>query len=561
MRPTCYHPAQTSPAGKAGDAALGPTGESAPTTPAPIRSQSYESRYRGRRLTIDAAHWDIWADLPRATISPNIYGHFIEHLGRCVYEGIWVGPDSKIPNEDGFRLDTLRALRDLPTPVLRWPGGCFADDYHWEEGIGPRERRRRSRNLWWFDEDSNEFGTDEFIEFCRRIGAEPYICANVGTGTPSEASNWIEYCNGAGNTHFAQLRRENGSDEPYDARYWGVGNENWACGGNFSPEEYAGAFRQFATFMKGRLDDIDLVAVGGLPGNHCPDDWNQRFLATLGAYQKPPLPALIPRLMDHLSIHRYNYKFVGPDDEDFTDAEHYDLLVSSLQIDEDIRKTSELLGYYAGVDHRIGIVVDEWGAMYDQGRRDAGWVQRNTLHDAVMAATTLNVFNRWADWVTMANISQTVNELQCVVKTDGDRMWLTPTYHAFKLFAGHMGNQVLQDELESPELEVGQPDGDQTMLPLVSTSASRSPDGRELALTLVNRHIKDAIEVTVRVKGDFSVQAGHLHQLAGDDVRAQNSADEPERIRPVERPFKGSANEFAIELPPHSISALRLALG
>ena len=167
---------------------------------------------------------------------------------------------------------------------------------------------------------------------------------------------------------------------------------------------------------------------------------------------------------------------MGPDDKGFTDAEYYDLLVSSLQIDEDIRKTSELLGYYAGVDDRIGIVVDEWGAMYDQGRRDAGWVQRNTLLDAVMAATTLNVFNRWADWVTMSNISQSVNELQCVIKTDGDRMWLTPTYHAFNLFAGHMGNQVLQDELETPELEVGQPDGDQTMLPLVSTSASRSPD-------------------------------------------------------------------------------------
>ena len=561
MRRACYHPAQTSPAGKAGDAALRPTGESAPTTPAPIRSQSYESRYRSRRLTIDTANWQIWADLPRATISPNIYGQFIEHLGRCVYEGIWVGPDSNIPNEDGFRLDTLRALRDLPTPVLRWPGGCFADDYHWEDGIGPRERRRRSRNLWWLDEDSNEFGTDEFIELCRRIGAEPYICANVGTGTPTEASNWVEYCNGTGNTHLVQLRRDNGSELPYNVRFWGVGNENWACGGNFSPEEYAAAFRQFATFMKGRLDDIDLVAVGGLPGNACPDDWNQRFLATLGTYQKPPLPALIPRLMDHLSIHRYYYKFVGPDDQDFTDAEYYDLLVSSLQIDEDIRKTSELLGYYAGVDDRIGIVVDEWGAMYDQGRRDAGWVQRNTLLDAVMAATTLNVFNRWAEWVTMANISQTVNELQCVIKTDGDRMWLTPTYHAFKLFAAHMGNQVLQDELESPELEVVQSGDAPIPLPLVSTSASRSPDGRELVLTLVNRHIKDAIEATVRIKGDRRVQAGHLHQLAGDDVRAQNSADEPERVRSVERPFKDSANEFAIELPPHSISALRLALG
>ena len=367
----------------------------------------------------------------------------------------------------------------------------------------------------------------------------------LGTGTPTEASNWVEYCNATRNTHLVQLRRDNGRDEPYDVRYWGVGNESWACGGNFSPEEYAGAFRQFATFMKGRTDDIDLVAVGGLPGNACPDDWNQRFLATLDAYQKPPLPALVPRLMDHLSIHRYFYKFVGPADEDFTDAEYYDLVASSLQVDEDIRKTSELLGYYAGVDdrNRIGIVVDEWGALYDQGLRDAGWTQRNTLLDAVMAATTLNVFNRWADWVTMANISQTVNELQCLIKTDEDRLWLTPTYHAFKLFAGHMGNQVLQDELTTPELEVTQPEAGTTGMPLVSTSASRSPDGRELVMTLVNRHIKDTIETVVRIKGDSRVEAGHLYELAGDDVRAQNSADEPERITPTHRSLASPANE------------------
>lgn len=507
-------------------------------------------------MTLETAHWRIWADLPRATISPNIYGHFIEHLGRGVYEGIWVGPDSKIPNEDGFRLDTLRALRDLPTPVVRWPGGCFADDYHWQDGIGPRELRKRMRNLWWFDEESNEFGTDEFVEFCRRIGAEPYICANVGTGTPTEASNWVEYCNGARDTHLVQLRRDNGSDEPHDVRYWGVGNETWACGGNFSPEEYAAAFRQFATFMKGRVDDIDLVAVGGLPGNACPDDWNQRFLATLGAFQKPPLPALIPRLMDHLSIHRYYYRFVGPEDEAFTDAEHYDLMVSSLQIDEDIRKTSELLGYYAGVENRIGIVVDEWGSMYDQGRRDAGWQQRSTMLDAVLAATTLNVFNRWSDWVTMANISQTVNELQCLIKTDEDRLWLTPTYYTYKLFAGHMGNQVLQDGLATPALDV-----DQTSLPLVSTSASRSPDGGELVLTAVNRHLNDPIEVVVRIEGDFDVRAGRLEQLAGDDVRAENSAEEPERVRITQAPFAASANEFALELPAHSVTALRLTAG
>lgn len=181
------------------------------------------------------ARWQIWTDLPRATISPNIYGHFAEHLGRYIDEGIWVGPDSPIPNRDGLRLDTIEALRALPTPVIRWPGGCFADEYHWEDGIGPREQRRRGRNIWWHAEDSNQFGTDEFVAFSRLVGAEPYICTNVGSGTPEEALNWLDYCNGSGTTYYTELRRRNGHPEPYQVRFWGVGNESWGCGGKLHP--------------------------------------------------------------------------------------------------------------------------------------------------------------------------------------------------------------------------------------------------------------------------------------------------------------------------------------
>lgn len=502
------------------------------------------------------ARWRIWTDLPGATISPNLYGHFAEHLGRCIYEGIWVGTDSRIPNQDGFRSDTLEALRALPTPVIRWPGGCFADEYHWEDGIGPRARRRRGRNIWWHAEDSNHFGTDEFLAFSRLVGAEPYISANVGSGSPAEALNWLDYCNGDGTTHYAELRRRNGQVAPYNVRYWGVGNECWGCGGNFTAEEYAGEYRRFATYMRGRDAAIQLVAVGGMGGRTYPADWNNRFLAALGVEKFPRLA----RLIDHLSIHRY---FRGPSDRGFTDAQYYDLAVASLQIEEDLRLTRDVLSYYVGAHKRIGIVVDEWGTWYEQAKNDNGLEQKNTLQDAIIAAATLNVFNRWADWVTMANLAQTINVLQCVIQTAEEKLWLTPTYHAFKLVSAHAGNQLLHDELATPELEVTPADGSgrSTPLPLVSASASRAPDGRGLVLTLVNRHLTDTIECPIELRGEARPDGGIVDQLADTDVRAFNSAAEPDRISPTRREIAADGPELAVALPPHSVTALRLRLG
>lgn len=494
------------------------------------------------------ARWQIWTDLARATIAPNLYGHFAEHLGRCIYEGIWVGPESSIPNEDGFRTDTVEALRALPTPVLRWPGGCFADDYHWEDGIGPRERRPRRRNRWWSDEDSNHFGTDEFVEFCRRIGAQPYLCANVGSGSPTEAASWLEYCNDRGSTYYARLRRQNGHDEPFGVRFWGVGNENWGCGGNFTPEEYAAAYRRFATYLKSRNADVELIACG-----HITPDWNQRFMAALGLDQNPR----ILRLIDHLSIHRY---FRGPSDADFTDAQYYDLVARSLQLDDDIRRTRDVLSYYGGSQKRIGIVVDEWGTWYEQAKNDGGLEQQNTMQDAIIAAGTLNLFNRWADWLTMANLAQTINVLQCVIQTAEEKLWLTPTYHVFRMYAAHLGNLSLQDELAGPEYEVPGPAGATKRLPLVDVSASRRPGNGDLVLTLVNRHLSEAIECVVQVHGGLDVADGQLQQLQGDDVRARNSAAEPCRVQPTTRRFTPTGSEFALTLPPHSVSALQVAL-
>ncbi len=498
------------------------------------------------------ARWRIWPELTRAVISPNIYGQFIEHLGRCIYDGIWVGTESPIPNRHGFRLATLEALRALAVPVFRWPGGCFADDYHWEDGIGPRERRPRRINLWWYGEESNHFGTDEFIVFCREIGAQPYICANVGSGSPTEARNWLEYCNGSGQTHYAQLRVQYGHPEPYGVRYWGVGNENWGCGGHFTPEEYAEAYRRFATYLKPfnrtMTPPIELVACG-----HITPDWNQRFMAALGADRNPR----VLHLIDHLSIHRY---FRGPSDAEFTEDQYYRLMLDSLQLAEDLRRTRDVLDYYCGAQKRIGIIVDEWGTWYDQARAENGLEQKNTLQDAVIAGTTLNLFNRWADWVTMANLAQTVNVLQCVVQTAGEKTWLTPTYYVFDLYRPHMGNYVLTDELETPTHPVPGPDRTPRALPLVDTSASRSPDGQTLVLTLVNRHWDAAIECRVELRGGFRVAEGTLRQLADEDVHASNSAESPDRVTPCSQVFGAHGETFAIVLPPHSVTALRLTL-
>jgi len=499
----------------------------------------------------DQATWQLWIDRPGALVSPFLFGHFAEHLGRCIYEGLWVGPESPIPNQDGLRTAVLAALRDLPVPVLRWPGGCFADDYHWEDGIGPRERRPRRTNLWRYGEEPNHFGTDEFLALCRAIGAEPYICLNVGSGSPTEARNWLEYCNGSGQTHYARLRAQHGHPEPYGVRYWGVGNENWGCGGHFTPEEYAAAYRRFATYLKPftrtTRSRIELIACG-----HTTPDWNQRFLAALGVERNPRLLDLI----DHLSIHRY---FRGPHDRDFTAADYYWLLASTLQLETDLRRTRDVLSYDGG-QKRLGIVVDEWGTWYDQARAENGLEQVNTMQDAVVAAGTLNLFVRWADWVTMANLAQTVNVLQCVVQTAGPAMWLTPTYHAVHLLAAHRGQRVLPADLETPELTVSGPAGTSARLPLVDGAASRSADGRTLVLTLVNRHLEEAIECRISLRGEGRIDGGLHQQLTADDIRAANSAADPERVRPTRAPFPAAGTTVAVTLPPHSVTALQLTL-
>jgi alpha-N-arabinofuranosidase len=478
-----------------------------------------------------------------ATISPMLYGHFAEHLGRCIYEGFWVGEDSPIPNTRGIRNDTVAAMRKLRAPVIRWPGGCFADDYHWRDGIGPRDARPRRMNIWWHAEESNQFGTHELIDLCRQIDAAPYICLNVGSGTPEEAAAWVEYCNCAGNTERSALRACNGGSDPFSVRFWGVGNENWGCGGHFAPDDYAREYRRFATYLRGRSSSpIELIACG-----HTTPDWNRKFLETLGNLH----------WMDHLSIHRY---YNCGHAVEFTDTEYYNLYPRALQVEADIAEAATAIRLYNRTGRRIGVIVDEWGVWHPEARGDSGLYQRNTLRDALVAAAVFDVFNRHADVVTMANIAQTLNVLQCVAQTEGDKMWLTPTYHAFDLYKEHMGNDSVRVELdEVGTVEARAGDGRPVQQPTVSASASLDPTGREAILTLQNLHLTEPCECGIRLKGG-KVEKVTAKILTARDVRANNGPDAPNKVRPKSFGIAAKGSVLRTTLPPHSLVSARVKL-
>ncbi len=472
----------------------------------------------------------ILLDEPIGTINPNIHGHFIEHLGRCVDEGIWVGPDSAIPNRDGIRSDVAEALGELGLEVLRWPGGCFADQYDWRDGIGPREQRPRRRNIWWGKEEDNAFGTHEFMALCEMVNASAYICGNVGSGTPREMMEWLEYCTYDGDTTLSRLRAENGRPEPFDIAFWGIGNENWGCGGNMSPEQYARLFRLFETYLQPRAEGLQTIACGLDHG------WNHRLLDELGC----------TRRLDLLSIHHY-YK-AGHSTE-FTEQEYYRLMAEALKLEARIIRDTHLIRFFEGDSPgRVGLAIDEWGVWHPDAEQP-GLYQRNTLRDALSAAILLDVFNRHADSVQMANIAQTINVLQALIQTDGARMWRTPTYWAYMLHKPHRGRCALRSVLECEQM--GPVDG--RSLPLVSVSASRRDDG--VFLTMTNLHLSEAVEIEVQVvDGRLADAVGDM--LTADAANATNDAGESDRVRLAEAYPRAAGGSIVCELPPVSAVAV-----
>ena len=483
----------------------------------------------------------VHADRPGPVINKNIYGQFAEHLGRLIYEGLWVGEDSTIPNTRGLRNDVVGALKELHVPVLRWPGGCFADEYHWRDGIGPRAERPRRPNASWGGVDTNAFGTHEFMDLAEMLGADAYINGNVGSGTPQEMMEWIEYMTSDADSTLANLRRRNGREKPWRVPFFAVGNETWGCGGNMRPEYYADVFRQYATFIKNHSGNhIQKLAVGGYDENY---NWTEVLMREAA------------KQMDGLSLHYYtlptgDWQKKGSATE-FDEREWHATLARTLRVEEYIEKHAAVMDKY-DPQKRVGLNVDEWGTWYDSEPNGGALYQQNTLRDAVVAGINLNIFNRHADRVKMANIAQMVNVLQSMVLTDKEKMVLTPTYHVFRMYRVHQGATLIPVELNAPEYELGQ-----SSVPSLNVSASRDTEGR-LHLSIVNLDPARAAEVTTTLAGAaVNIVTGEV--LTAAAVNAMNTFERPDVVKPA--PFSGyklQGPQLTLSIPAKSVVVLEL---
>ncbi len=487
-------------------------------------------------------------------ISPRLYGQFAEHLGRCCYGGLWVGPGAGAAEIDGFRADIVAALKDLRVPLIRWPGGCYADHYHWRDGIGSPSARPTTLGMSCGQQvsDDNGLGTHEFLRLCELVGAEPYLAGNMGSGTVQELCDWIEYVNAAAATTLTAERAANGRTDPWGVRLWGVGNESWGCGGRFDAVSYAREYRRYAAMIRHLDPAAELIAVGleddGLPEMGLDPGWNAAFLGALG----PDVD-----LVDHLSVHRY-WVHGGPE-TGFGEDDYYALLAEADGTERLVERVSGLLAEAAKPGHPIRIALDEWGVWHPEAR-DWGpgdvarrspmtFEQANTLRDALAAGVAFEGFHRQCRALSMANIAQVVNVLQAVLLTEGPALVRTPTYHAFALHRVHMGAEALRAEISV----AGAPARATSRL-----SATASTGGGGTALTLINRDYRESAVVTILAPG--RVRSSLV--LTADSPDASNTPAEPDRVSPqkltVHEQGRGS---FKTLLPPHSMATIELSAG
>lgn len=466
-------------------------------------------------------------------ISRHIYGHFSEHLGRCIYDGIFVGKNSPIPNENGMRKDVVAAMRRIHLPVLRWPGGCFADEYHWRDGIGIH-RKRMVNTHWGGVVEDNSFGTHEFMELCRQVGCEPYINGNMGSGTVQEMSEWVEYLNSDSDSTVVQERWANGSKAPFDVKYFGIGNENWGCGGNMRAEYYADEYRQYQTYCR-NYGDNHLYRIACGPSN---DDthWTEVLMERAGKY------------MDGLSMHYYTVPGDTWADKgsatDFDETRYLTTLKKAQDMDRIIALHSAIMDRH-DPDGRVGLLVDEWGCWHnvEPGTNPGFLYQQNTMRDAMVAALTLNIFNRHAKRVHMANIAQTVNVLQAILLTEGDQMALTPTYHVFDLYQPHMDATLVDTLVTSKQLDKG--------MDQLSVSASEK-DG-QLTVTIANLSATEEAPISLRDVPGTCASARMIH----GDIHAHNTFERPEQV--TVQPLAGVQVEGTtamLTLPPCAVASL-----
>ena len=480
-------------------------------------------------------------------ISRHIYGHFAEHLGGCIYDGLWVGPESKIPNTRGIRNDIVEALRSIKIPNLRWPGGCFADQYHWEDGVGPTEERPRRVNIHWGGVvEDNSFGTHEFLDFCEQIGAEPYIAANVGSGTPQEMADWVEYMTFDGDSEVAKRRVANGQTEPWKIPFLGIGNENWGCGGRMTPEYYSDLYRRFSVYARDWSgNELTRVAAG-------PGGTRLEWLDVLAER--------VRRGIEGISMHYYTTGSITWQDKlpsiGFGEDQWFAVLKDALKMDELLVEAEEIMAKH-DPEGRIGLYVDEWGTWYSPfpGSNPRFLVQQNTIRDAVVAGATFNIFHAHAERVKMANIAQLVNVLQALILTEGEKMVLTPTYHVFDMYQVHHDATSLPLDIETDYYMQG---GE--TIPAVSATASKDAQGR-VHVSLVNLDPNAAVAVEANIEGQtFTSVTGRV--LTADVLDAHNTFDAPNRVQPAA--FTGATlqdSALEVQLPPRSVVVLTLSDG
>ncbi len=467
-----------------------------------------------------------------STIEPEIYGHFSEHLGRCIYEGIYVGEDSEIPNINGMRTDVVEALKELEVPVLRWPGGCFADEYHWKDGIGPKEGRKKMVNTNWGGVvEDNSFGTHEFMELCRQLGCKTYINGNLGSGTVQEMSEWVEYMTFDGISPMAELRAANGHEKPWKVDYFGVGNENWGCGGNMRPEHYAQEYRRYQTFVR-NYDWNNPIAKVCCGANADDYNWTEKVLE--GTFNTNGVDTWHVD-MSQLSLHYYTMCGDWSNKSkatDFTEEQWYETMNKALHLDEIITKHSEIMDKY-DPKKDVGMAVDEWGTWYEvePGTNPGFLYQQNTMRDALVAGLSLNILNKHSDRVRMACIAQIVNVLQAMVLTEGDKMIKTPTYHVFNMYKAHKGATLLESKLE----ELGEVGSPQWKVPQVSESVSYK-DG-EVFITLCNLSATEEATVEIDLT-DAKIENGMPSEyyviegtmVCAEKINDHNTFDDPYRV-------------------------------
>ena len=467
-------------------------------------------------------------------ISPEIYGHFSEHLGRCIYNGIYVGENSPIPNTDGIRNDIIEALRNIKAPVFRWPGGCFAEEYHWQDGIGEKSLRRKIVNTNWGGvTEDNSFGTHEFMRFCELVGCKPYINGNVGSGSVRELSEWIEYMTSDAESPLTEQRKKNGRAEPWKLEYLGIGNENWGCGGNMRPEYYADVYKRYQTFCRNYSGNrLYRIACGPSSADY---NWTEVMMKNLDS-----------NTVDAIDLHYYTMP-VWPEMEsatDFDDELYYKTIAAANFSDELITRHSEIMNRY-DPEKKIGLVIGEWGCWHkvEEGTNPGFLYQQNTMRDAIVAAIELNVFNRHSDRVVMANLAQAVNVLQSVILTEGDKMIKTPTYHVFDLFKTHQNNEAVYCYTQNENMSEGK------NAPMISVSASVNE--KSMTVTVANCSLTEEAAVECSI---FGFKASSVScRILTNEAHSYNDFDCHDRVSITEHTAVIKDNVLKLNIPPCAV--------